>query len=861
MESNALNIEQQPKKKRKIKKILLIIASIFLALLLSAFALAYVFEDKIADFVLKELYKSIRTEVKHKDVSFSLIRKFPMTSLKIEDLHVQGFSEQQDVLSASYVYLQFNFLDVLTSNYKLKRIEINNATLRLKEFQNEEANWMVFVSKDSTSKNWAVNLDAVILKKLNVNYESLSNQVCFSSNIQTLTARGDFEKETLDLRLSSNLRMDSLKVDTSFSLYNKEFTLSTRANMDIENDVYTFHKTDMQLGRLRVKLDFDLHKKNMFWVYEIKAQGNDLALKDILYHIPTTVKQNLKGYELSGLLNAKLNIKGSTEKNKKLDINSKFSFKKGSIYNVQNDIGVINLRLAGTFYSNGINISQSSCLNITSLHALLNKKNISGNISIKNFVNPYIKLHLESDVHLEDWHRFIPENYVYCAKGKALINVDFENQFKNTSSITIQDFRNASIHGKIEFSNVDLQLTQGEAIIESLSGQMDINDQVLLLHDLNGSINRNTFVLNGEILQFFDYLFTDDTPMLIVADLSSPSFNLSEFLSKKDSSASDLKTEDKFELDFPPTINFDLKLVINNFVFDRFKAKNVYGDVSLKNNEFKVNSLKLNSLNGDIALSGYAQKQKNNTFVLYCSAKLNHTDVQQMFYTFHNFGQSNNGLTDRNIRGVATSTILFKATASNTLSILPESVNTIANITITDGELKNFKPLESLSKFVELEDLRNIRFATLSNCIKIENKEIHIPEMSVKNNALDLILSGNQGFNGDIDYTVRVNMSELLSKKFQSKKRNREDFGEVVDDGTGNVNIFITATGNLDNPCFKWSGRKQKSDIKEKISTQKEEINVIFKEEKEKKSQAKKKEEELNDYKKKSTEIEIDDDW
>jgi hypothetical protein len=119
--SESLNrTKQAVTKKKLVKRILLIVTSVIVVLLLSATIIAYVFEDKIADVVLKELYKSIKTEVNHQDVSFSLIRKFPMASLQITQMKVQGFSEKRDVLSADYVFLQFNLFDVLTSNFKLK---------------------------------------------------------------------------------------------------------------------------------------------------------------------------------------------------------------------------------------------------------------------------------------------------------------------------------------------------------------------------------------------------------------------------------------------------------------------------------------------------------------------------------------------------------------------------------------------------------------------------------------------------------------------------------------------------------------------------------------------------------------------
>ncbi len=866
MEDKTKNItikNEKTPKKRKIVKIIIWSLTIFIALLfLTASIIAYVFEDKIADIVLKELYKSMKTEIKHKNVSFSLIRKFPMASLKIDDLQVQGLNEKRDVLIASYVYLQFNFLDLLTTNYKLKRIEIKNANLRLKVFKDGRANWDFFSIKDSSNKDFVVNLNLISLKNVHVIYESLENDIELGLNVYTLTTKGDFIKQTFDMQITTDLTLDSLKVDTSFVLYDKDLIINTKMLIDNENDHYQFNSLKVQLDRLKFNADLDLQKKEKNWNYSIALNAKELIIKDVLNHMPDYVNEIVKGYELGGLLHINLMIKGKTGKQKKIDIQSKYAIKKGMVYNIANNIGLINLRLAGSFRTTGFQLLQSTTLQISDLKAILNKKNISANLYIKNLQTPFVRFHLESNVNLEDWQRFMPKNYIYDSKGKAELNIDFESQLKGFTNITIADLEKATINGMITLSDVYLQLTQGETAIKEINGKVALNNQVLYLDDLNGKINDNNFIIDGKIDNFYDYIFNKQVPMNIVANVSSPYLNMNTFLSQKKNITTTQKSEETFSLAFPDNINFNLKLSINKFVFDKLEAIAVNGDVMLKDNVFTVNKLNLKTFAGNIMASGYAQKQANKTFLLYCSAKLNDIDVQQMFYSFNNFGQSANGLTDKNIRGMASANILFKTIMKDNGELLTESVDVLSNITINNGQLINFKPLESLSKFVDLEDLYNIRFATLHNHIQIKNQAITISEMDIKNNALNLTLSGCQWFNGDLDYYIKIKMSEILSKKFQLKRKNKEeDFGEIINDNTDNNYIHITATGNLDNPKFKWSRKDTKKETKEQIKTQKEDFKTIFKSETEKIGDTKQKEKELNDPTKKNLDIEIDENW
>ena len=121
---------------------------------------------------------------------------------------------------------------------------------------------------------------------------------------------------------------------------------------------------------------------------------------------------------------------------------------------------------------------------------------------------------------------------------------------------------------------------------------------------------------------------------------------------------------------------------------------------------------------------------------------------------------------------------------------------------IEKGELIQFKPLESLSDYVNLEDLKEVKFSTLENTIKIDNKVIDIPTMEIKSSALSLFISGKHTFEQEIDYDIELSLSELMATKFRKKNTqiNKTEFGEIEE----NVKIF-NIVENGDNKNKKYS--------------------------------------------------------
>ena len=152
-------------------------------------------------------------------------------------------------------------------------------------------------------------------------------------------------------------------------------------------------------------------------------------------------------------------------------------------------------------------------------------------------------------------------------------------------------------------------------------------------------------------------------------------------------------------------------------------------------------------------------------------------------------------------------------------------------MTIANGELNNVESMKSLSRFIALKELENIRFATLKNQIEIKKQVITIPKMEINSSALNLTASGTHTFNNDIDYKIRLSLNELLAKKARAAKKQNDEFGEVADDGLGRTNIFLSMTGNISNPVIRYDSKAAVQNVKQNIQVEKQNLKGSLKEE------------------------------
>jgi len=91
--------------------------------------------------------------------------------------------------------------------------------------------------------------------------------------------------------------------------------------------------------------------------------------------------------------------------------------------------------------------------------------------------------------------------------------------------------------------------------------------------------------------------------------------------------------------------------------------------------------------------------------------------------------------------------------------------------------------------------------------------------------------SGTHTFKNEINYKVKLSLSELLAKKAIKAKKQNEEFGQVADDGLGRRNIFLSMTGTVDNPKIKYDSKGAMQNVKEDLKVEKQTLKSILKEE------------------------------
>jgi hypothetical protein len=806
-----------------LRKFLLIIG-IFIATVLIFLAIIGVFYgDKAKQIILAEIGKKLNIEVSVKEINFSLFKNFPDASLELIDIQTNEKlpGNIDPLLKARKLYLLFDIFDIITGNYTIEKIVLNEASMNLVVLNDSLNNFSIFhkqEGRESASVN--LNLQKVYLNDVLFSYHQYPAEQEYIFRVKKGNLKGAFTKQNYVLEMEGNLVTRHFRSGENIFLTDREFNTRLVMNVDRQMGLYTFREAMVTISGIKVNMTGTILDSANNKILNLTLQTEKAKIPTLLDLIPEEFQQSMKDYSMDGDFALIAKIEGEFTGNVLPHLSCDFSLDKGKFADQPSGLTFRNVSFKGQF-DNGPSRDKETCkLKLYDFKAGIKTGQINGELTIINFLKPTIATTLTSSINLDKLDEILHIEALESISGQLDLNLTFNSSMKNLRKFTIDDFISSQTSGSLKIKDVSLKMKNSTVLYHNLSGSFKFNNKDLLVEDFSGKINESDFNMKGSLLNILAYAFLPGKSIKIKADFSSESLNLDDLLSfRKDKSGT------RYRMKFSDLINFNLDLNIKDFTFGTFKAKNLKGNAIMKQSRLQINSATLYSMEGKTILSGFIDGNYPDKFWISFNADLQDVNISKLFSDLGEFGQQN--ITSEQIRGEVNASIYYKSFIDPELSIDPKSVYALGDIVIKQGELINYSPLYKLSKYIKRHDLEHIRFSTLQNQIEIKEEVIYIPEMNIESSTLDLRIFGTHTFKNNIDYHVRILLSELLSKKEKKKEEEIEGiFPE--EDGLGQTTLFLHMTGNAEDPDIKYDTKEVRKKISADMKEEKQEMKNAF---------------------------------
>jgi len=799
--------------KQFIKRIFKTLLGISLLLLISGFVITYFFSEKVEKTVINKIQEQITSKLQLGGVVFSLYEKFPSASVKINNLlafEKEGF-DNDTLFYAKTTYIELSVIDIIIGTVDIKRVVVDSGDINVKYDNDHNPNFTIFKTNEK-SKNKLI-LNNLLLIDTDISFSRKGVDI----NWKTKEAFFGFTEK--NIIINAKLFSEKLIVNSRDYINKKQMTLD--ANLELKKDSILIQKgSTIHIENVKTELSGGIFQGQIIDL-DFAFEGQELT--NIINNTPEHLKSIYRSFQANGIVNCNGNIKGLVSKKSNPHLNMACNIEKGNFNFKSRPFILKNVSLNAKINNGEQSDFHNTKIEISDFDAKTENGFLKGNFSIQNLNKYYLTASLNSSWDLAEINHYFEDSPFYNLQGKLNANtqysgyISFDSKFTNYFLAANHTSKTSFKEASFTYNNFPLEFNFNTAECTFKNNRIEVGNSAFTIAD-------SDLYFEGDITDLIGYILKKKDQINITGKLKSTYMKFDELLTLKDIS------EGEGAGTMPNWINVDLNTNITTLSNDDFIASDITGKLTYDNKTLTGEDISLNSLNGNISGNFKFNESKNNKLTLFSQLNLKQLNIRNAFLAFNNFNQ--NFITAKHIKGIGTAEIQMKATWKPGFIFEKEELKVKSHLVIEKGELIQFKPLESLSDYVSLEDLKTVQFSTLENTIEIDNNVVTIPNMEIKSSALSVFISGSHTFEQEIDYRIKLLLSELMSTKFRKTNTQvkKTEFGEVKENGKIFNTIYFKMTGNSETPNISFDGIRFREDVQKGIAQEKETISSIIKE-------------------------------
>ncbi len=791
----------------------------------AGFLFIQVYGDDIKNGLITYLNKQLNTKVNAESIELTVWGKFPQVSVEFTNLRVQesipGSSENLAVFEE--VLFVLDLWEIIQGNYMVEQIMAENGRINMAVREDFVRNFRILKSKENRpdsgkSNDLSLDLNNVTFSNVQWQYTNVPHEEKISTYFEEATFSGQFQDEVFTLQANTNSLVEAFEIQNTTYVKNKPVDLQCKFKINKKKGRYAIEEGNIRVADAQFKISGKIMDKQKGNELDLTFEGRKNRLKTLLALVPEKYREPFASYHGEGKFFFNANLTGlvSAKANPRLKV--EFGIQNGTISKEGVPKKLKAVSLEGSFTNGNEQALLSTLLKIKNFKAKLNGRELKGNMTLNNFTDPYLNLEISSNVRLSDAHQFLPFEDITKLNGNLFLDAAFAGRISDLQSV--ETVHKTNFTGNMSLREVNARSESQDTEYKDLNGNFRFNGNDLIVNNFSGFVGSSNFKLNGHLRNLASFLFYEEEKLTIDADFQSKNIDLQPLLTTEYQQES---KDSVITFALPDYLVLDLGFRCKKVQYDNFQATRVKGNVFYNEGKLSLKGLDFNSMSGSMKLSGSFTSQEDGNLRADLEAKGKKISLDQLFYQMNDFGQQT--LTHKHLKGSVNTNIQFTAEWDEHLNPLYDQLTVRSDVSVKNGELNNFEPIMKLSGLIDVEELKNLDFQKLKNNVVIADKTIQIPEMRVESNAFKMDFSGKHFFNNQIEYHMRINLSEIL---FGEKKDYETKFGKVVHEDNGQMNLFVKMTGPASNPDMQYDRQAVAKKIKKDLKKEGQELGKAF---------------------------------
>ncbi|HVO76238.1 MAG TPA: AsmA-like C-terminal region-containing protein [Ignavibacteriaceae bacterium] len=819
------------------KKFFKITGIVILVIILLMILLPFLFKGKIIEIVKKQANKNLNATLNFEDAGLNFFSSFPDLTLTLDELSI--------VNKAPFEGDTLVRLKEFSASVDLWSI-IGGDQIKVEGISLDEPSIFVYVLKDSTA-NYNITKEepkaeadtakggnlAVRLKKYSINngtvayIDQTSDMALMIRNLNH-SGSGDFSKE--NFMLETNTEIGELTFEKSGIKYLNKAKAKAEINLnaDMKEKKFTFDKNEFQLNNLKLKFDGFVQKLEEGMKMDVTFASVNNDFKDIISLIPAVYSQNFEDIKSSGKMSLKGSAKGEYkgENLPAFDVavnvnNGKFQYPKlpTPVNNVNMDLSI----------NNPGGNADKTIINMKSLHLELGNEPFDASLLVKTpKSSPYIDAKAKGKIDLGKL-----KNALYMegvTKLEGIINSDFSASGTIAGS-DVKSIENISAQGNISVSNIVYGTSKLPDEVRISRGSLVLTPKRFNLNDLNIQIGKSDLKAQGDLENMVSYVLSDGTIKGNLS-LSSNYFDVNPLMSGDEETTSKSKDTSKVKAtSLPERVNFTLNSNFKKIIYDNLTLTDVKGTIIIADQKAVLKNLSMNTLGGNIVADGFYHAPEGENPDIAFSLVINDLGFKDAFKTFVSVQRF--APMAQYIEGKFNSKLNMTSTLDENMQPVWNSFNSKGSFNIKNAAIKDFKPLQAVGNALNLDVLKNPALNNVSTTFTITNGRLYVDPFSFKVLNYDVAVSGSNGIDQTIDYSLGVKIPASNLKQ-QGNKAISSILKKDVQLITANsVEVKANIKGSINDPSVSTSAGDIVQETKKEVTQQvKQEVNKQIEEKK-----------------------------
>ncbi len=490
-------------------------------------------KDQIVENLVKKLNAGFVGMISLKDVQISPFANFPYISIDLKEVKV--FEDKKvgkaPILDVKDLFVGFDLWTILSGKYDIKLIKLKDGYGHIIQDINGDFNIVKALesNKESTVSSEALHLELRQIEIVNVEIDKLNeqNNVLIDVKISKAKSKLALSEEQKSFTLDSKFLLTVVQDGDTTVIKNKNFDVDTKLNYTEASQVLNLEPSEIYLEdalfKMKGNIDFD-DDMNL----DLKFEGAKPNFDLFIAFAPAELIPVLKKYDNKGKVYFDCTVKGKSINGFNPKIDANFGCSEAYFSNKINHKKLDKLQFKGHFTNGKARNASTSEFSIMNFGARPEAGLFSGNLVVKNFDSPDIKLKLISDFQLDFLAKFLNLESLKNLKGSVKLTmnfrdiIDLEHPERSIEKLNESYFTELLVKD-LSFSSPDYHLD-----VKDLDINTTIKGTEAQLNYFNLKVGKSDLSIKGKISDLPAILHRTDRSVLTELDIQSKYLDIHE---------------------------------------------------------------------------------------------------------------------------------------------------------------------------------------------------------------------------------------------------------------------------------------------------------------------------------------------